>query len=196
MNQDLGSNLANWQTAVERRMLNGYYLETDDIVQIRAYERNGEEARLDYLDFTPVNLDSLNYSNSVVIQAEDYTSYWDKWSGNEGNSNYRNDDVDIESGGTGLNIGHIYEGEWLAYETGNIAGTRDVLLRVASNSSASKTIDLTVHGRTYTSGSVTSTGGWQQYEDLIVSNVEFGTGGDLRLDFNNSGLNLDYIEII
>ena len=99
---------------------------------------------------------SAAYGQSVVpgaIQAEDYDAggqgvgYYDLTPGNEGNSDYRNDDVDIEygTGGNGNNVGWIDAGEWLQY-TVNVAtsATYQVRYRVASQNNGPFTIRLSV----------------------------------------------------
>jgi hypothetical protein len=55
--------------------------------------------------------------NAVLIEAEDYNSYYDTTAGNSGGA-FRNDDVDIEychdsSAYSSYNIGWIENGEWL-----------------------------------------------------------------------------------
>ncbi|WP_143167842.1 GDSL-type esterase/lipase family protein [Chroogloeocystis siderophila] len=53
-NQNLGSALANTRTQVRRAIASGLTVKTGDIFRLYATENNGEPARIDYIEFTPV----------------------------------------------------------------------------------------------------------------------------------------------
>ena len=55
LNQDLGSNIANAQTAITETIAFGVSLEAGDILTVNGLENGGEHARLDYLEFIPTD---------------------------------------------------------------------------------------------------------------------------------------------
>ena len=133
-----------------------------------------------------------------LIEAEDYVDGWDKYSGNELGA-YRSDDVDIESNPHGgYNVGAIDTSEWLDYDFNLAAsGKYDVVLKVASASSANKSVDVTIAGQTITSPVFNHTGGWQDYHEVVVSGFDLEAGiQNLGLDFTAAGFNLDSIKVL
>ena len=73
----------------------------------------------------------------VLVQAEDYITYFDTTTSNEGGASYRNDAVDIEvttDAGGGYNIGYTQPTEWLEYSVTLSEGTYAISTRVASES--------------------------------------------------------------
>ena len=141
-----------------------------------------------------------------VIQAEDYDSggegagYHDSDLGNNGNSTYRNDDVDIEYGAgavNGNNIGWIVSGEWLDF-TVNVAtsATYQVRYRVASNVSGPFMIQLSVDGVQADEVSFDGTAGWQNWVP-VSSPAPFTLNSGthtVRLDFLGTEFNFDEFE--
>jgi hypothetical protein len=138
------------------------------------------------------------------IEAENYdtngpgVSYFDTTSGNSGGS-YRSDDVDIEpttDSGGGYDVGWISAGEWLNY-TINVQQTAvyQFAFRVAALSSAGS-IQASVDGLPLCGVQTPSTGGWQNWQTVTVSNVVLRAGQRmLRIDFTTGGYNLNYIQI-
>ena len=143
-------------------------------------------------------------ATTIRIEAEDYNAgangvaYLDTSGGNFGNA-YRNDHVDIETTGDvdgGFNVGWIQAGEFLTYNVDLAeAGSYDIVLRVATPSNG-QSLDVTIGGQTVTAN-FDFTGGWQNYQDVVVSNVNLGAGSqELRLDMKSSSFNLNYIELV
>ena len=111
--------------------------------------------------------------------------------------NFRSDeDVDIENcedGGNGYNIGWATSGEWLEYTvTVPVAGVYDLLIRAACNED-DRTISLSSNGEDIASNIVIpNTGGWQEWQDVLVSDVELEAGEQiLRLTIGD----LDYVNL-
>ncbi len=140
-----------------------------------------------------------------AIQAEDYdpggegVGYHDFSDGNNGNSNYRNDDVDIEygSGANGNNIGWIDAGEWLQF-TVNVttSATYEVRYAVASLQSGPFSIQLSVDGQPKDFISFNGTAGWQNWIN-VISPTPFALSNGIhtvRLDFLSTEFNIDEFE--
>lgn len=142
---------------------------------------------------------------TIRIEAEDYKAgvngdtYLDTSRNNFGGA-HRQDDVDLETTkdvvGGGYNVAWIETGEFLTYDVNVIeSGKYDLVLRVATPSKDSKTVDVVVDGETYTA-EFSNTGGWQAYQDVIVSNVDLSAGSkELRLNMKSGGFNLNYLEL-
>jgi endonuclease/exonuclease/phosphatase family metal-dependent hydrolase len=141
-----------------------------------------------------------------TVQSEDFdlggqsVGYYDNSSGNSGGK-YRSTDVDIESGGSGYNVGWVGAGEWLNY-TVNVAssGTYTLTARVASNGSGG-TFYVEFGGSNKTGTmTVPNTGGWQTYKDVSVS-VSLSAGVQvMRVRMSGNGGtgavgNFDYIKL-
>lgn len=135
----------------------------------------------------------------IRIEAEDYISFFDKSSGNTGGA-FRSDDVDIQATtdlGGGFNVGWIQQGEWLTYDV-NIpeAGTYDIVARVASAQSGTRSLKVSVGGESETL-SFGGTGGWQNWTDVTAQGVNLSAGSQqLRLDMLSNSFNVNYIDII
>ncbi len=139
-----------------------------------------------------------------VLEAENYKpggsgiGYQDFTSGNTGGA-YKQDDVDIENTVDTkgeFNVGWIDTGEWLAYDINatSTLNTYDIDFRVASPNGQGK-FHLEIGGVTITDViSVPNTGNWQKYETVTVTDINIPAGQhELRVVFDNSGLNLNYI---
>jgi len=133
------------------------------------------------------------------IQAEDYdtdgagVAYNDATAGNSGGA-YRSDDVDIEAGGSGHNVGWTQGGEWLNYSaTTASGGTYEVTARVASGGGGGTFIlqEDQVDKATF---DVPDTGGWQSWTTM-TQQVDL-QGGDhtIAVYFDTAGVNLDWLE--
>jgi beta-glucanase (GH16 family) len=133
------------------------------------------------------------------IEAEDYdtggagVAYNDTTAGNSGGA-YRSDDVDIEAGGSGYNVGWTQAGEWLNYSsTIDAAGTYEVTARVASGGGGGSFI-LQEDQADLATFSVPDTGGWQSWT-TVTQEVDL-SGGDhmVSVYFETAGVNLDWLE--
>lgn len=115
---------------------------------------------------------------------------------------YRNDGVDIESCSdlitNGFNVGWIESGEWLKFTTNiDYTGTYDLNIRYAANSNGGK-IQLNNTSKFLTNLiDLPSTGGWQTWKTLTISNVELTAGvQEIFVKFYFSGFNINYLEFI
>ncbi|MEQ9669692.1 glycoside hydrolase family 9 protein [Coleofasciculus sp. G2-EDA-02] len=138
-------------------------------------------------------------NTSIRIQAEDYINFFDKSAGNTGGA-YRSDNVDIQATkdvGGGYNVGWIQQGEWLTYDV-NVptAGTYDIVARVASASSGTRSLKVSVEGQSKTL-SFGGTGGWQSWQNVTAQGVNLSAGSQqLRLDMLSDSFNVNYIELV
>jgi beta-glucanase (GH16 family) len=133
------------------------------------------------------------------IEAEDYDTggsgyaYSDTTAGNTGKA-YRSDDVDIEAGASGYNVGWTESGEWLNYSaTTASAGTYEVTIRVASGGGGGTLVvqEDQVDKATF---DVPDTGGWQSWTTM-TQQVDLA-GGDhtIAAYFTTGGVNFDWLE--
>ncbi len=140
-----------------------------------------------------------------VLEGENYKpggqgiGFNDTTPGNTGGA-YKEDDVDIENTGDSsgvYNVGWIDANEWLAYDIDATAtsNTYDIDFRVASPNGEGK-FHLEINGVAITDViSVPNTGNWQDYQTVTVTNISIAAGQqELRVVFDNSGLNLNFIE--
>jgi endonuclease/exonuclease/phosphatase family metal-dependent hydrolase len=132
-----------------------------------------------------------------TIEAENFdnggegVAYHDTTPGNSGGA-YRGTDVDIEACSEGgYDVGWIAAGEWLNY-TVNVssAGSYTVGLRVASPNGATLHVGFDTASNVWTSVSIPSTGGWQNWTTVNVP-VTLGAGvQQMTLMFDTSGVNV------
>ena len=146
-------------------------------------------------------------TGTIRIEAEDYkagtngTEYFDFDADvNLGGAYRLEEGVDIEATGDvegGFNVGWIQAGEFLTYDVDVAeAGTYNVVLRVATPSENTQSAEVTINGETYTTA-FGFTGGWQEYQDVLVTNVELAAGTqELRIDARSSLFNFNYIELV
>ncbi|TQV65959.1 family 16 glycosylhydrolase [Exilibacterium tricleocarpae] len=139
-------------------------------------------------------------SQAAVIQAEDYSAFYDTTPGNAGGA-YRGDAVDIEAtsdSGGGYNVGWIEATEWLAYNGINFptTGSYTIKLRVASpNSGTSASVDLNGGSLVLGTVNIPNTGGWQNWQTVTLNaTVNAGTY-NLGVYAATSGWNLNWIEV-
>jgi len=115
---------------------------------------------------------------------------------------YRNDGVDIEQCNDaftlGYNIGWIEHGEWIKHTVVvQQSGTFNLNLRISSPHSDGKIL-LKWDGQNLTDIiDLPSTGGWQNWETVSVSNIQLTPGThSLQIRFIFGGFNYNYIEFI
>ena len=118
--------------------------------------------------------------------------YNDGWS-------YRNDGVDVESNtnpnGYPYNIGWTETGEWLGYTVENVTpGNYNVNISVASNGDGGMFF-IQINGVNISVLNVpTSTGGWYNWSDLTIPNVEISNENQfIRLQIVQGGFNIESI---
>ncbi len=135
-----------------------------------------------YYDVTPSNVNGNG-------------SYNNGWS-------YRNDGVDIESCSdqitNGYNVGWIDSGEWLKFTVDiQNEGTYDIRFRVAGEGSEGKLQLLLDDAYLTNLIDVPSTGGWQNWQTLIVQDIYLPKGiHELVIRFYFTGFNFNYMEFV
>ncbi|WP_440950735.1 carbohydrate-binding protein [Methanosphaerula subterraneus] len=154
----------------------------------------GDGLNLDWIAFAPQPQTREPFQIPCTIQAEDYDlgGYVDTTPGNQGGA-YRQDDVDIETGASGYDVGWIRTGEYLTY-TVYVAegGTYEMTARVASPNSG-RTIVLSFFGETLATVAVPKTGSFDTYRTVSVPVTLTSGYHPLRLTFQGDGQNLDWI---
>ena len=118
--------------------------------------------------------------------------YNDGWS-------YRNDGVDVEKNtnpnGYPYNVGWTEVGEWLGYTVENVTpGTYNINVSVASNGVAGMFF-IQINGVNVSVVNVpASTGGWYNWVDLTIPDVEISSGEQfIRLQIVQGGFNIESI---
>lgn len=135
----------------------------------------------------------------IVIEAEDYTAFYDLSPENVGNHFERDDAVDIYLFGNDVIVGHTFPEEWLEYtfdipQTGNY----DILFSVASaQDSVERMIDVSVNNDFLSTMDVPNTGSWIEFENVKVGTYKFRKGKKqkMKLDFKTGWINIDKIII-
>lgn len=135
----------------------------------------------------------------IILQAEDYTDYYDTTPGNTGGS-YRQDDADIqitsdENGG--YNLGWTDSGEWLEYTADFAQGQYRLATRVATNTNG-PAYNIQINGNTVVPTTIiNNTGGWQNWQTQEHASILIPAGRHtIRLNIVNSYLNLNWIKFI
>lgn len=147
---------------------------------------------------TPTDPDAIAVPG--IVEAEDYSDYYDTTSGNSGNQ-YKNDDVDIQTtqDSTGnYNVGWTADGEWLEYSIDvQSAGSYTADVRVATSRTNTKSFTLSIDGsQKGSSVSVENTGNWQNWVTKTVNLGTLSAGTHtLRLDISGGNFNINYIDI-
>ncbi|MEM9274746.1 MAG: carbohydrate-binding protein [Cyanobacteria bacterium P01_F01_bin.143] len=155
------------------------------------FDMGSSEFNINYVDLIPLD--------EIRVEAEDYKGYYDTTAGNTGGE-YRNDDVDIGTSldfDDGFSVGWIDQGEWLTFDVDVPAnGSYQIVARVASGSNQTHSIDVSLGGES-TSVNFNTTGGWNNWADVIGGEISLYSGlQELRLDMGSSGFNLNYVDLI
>ncbi|MEM6795456.1 MAG: carbohydrate-binding protein, partial [Acidobacteriota bacterium] len=141
-----------------------------------------------------------------VIEVEDYdlggpgVAYEDFDAVNAGGAYRADEGVDLEGTtdvGFGFNVGFVQDGEWLEYTVDGVAGTYDVVLRVASNEDGGA-LRLELDGVDVTGPlAFPGTGGWQNWRDVTFEDIAFAGDGlqTLRVQMLDEDFNLNRITI-
>ena len=108
-------------------------------------------------------------------------------------SAYRNDGVDVEKSGNSkdFNIGWINDGEWVNYTVEVIyPGSYHLHLKIASESTTGRLQILLDEQPLVQSVAIPNTGGWQNWQNMVVENLSLPRGTHtLRMVFLNGGFN-------
>lgn len=119
--------------------------------------------------------------------------------GNQGDADYRNDQVDIEATQDvdgGYNVGYIRNGEWLAYTVDvQSSGLYDIDFRMAADGDG-KVFHIEVDGVDVSGPiAVPNTGGWQTWETVTVNDIDLTSGEqEIRIVFDSDYMNFNYME--
>lgn len=162
---------------------------------------NANDLCPDTPDMTQVDANgcAVSVSSAIRVEAEDYSDYFDTTPGTSGSAGNPGDTVDLEETtdvGGGRNVGWTDNGEWLEYQVSLLeAISYRVSVRVASEGGGGQ-FDLLLNGENIGSSAVDSTGGWQSWDDLVVSDVLISSTGvhTLRFNINSAGFNINYFE--
>ncbi len=140
------------------------------------------------------------------IQTEDFNStqgigYNDLEPENRGGFYRLDEGVDIEVStdeGGGFNVGYINPGEYLNYSIITVEeGNYNFDIRLASNTTGEKQINISIDGQPLGSITPTNTGGWQIWQTYTLNNIplEAAEGAILRLSFEGSEYNINWFEM-
>lgn len=138
-----------------------------------------------------------------TVEAENFdnggqgVAYNDSDASNNGGQ-YRSTGVDISNASEGgFNVGWTSDGEWLEY-TVNVAsaGDYDFTFRVASPGTNGR-LNVAFNGSNKTGTvSIPNTGGWQNWSDVTVSDVNLSAGQQvMRVNITSGGFNFNRITI-
>jgi len=151
---------------------------------------------------TPIKTVTVLPITTIVVQAEDYNlggnnvAYYDTTRGNAGGA-YRSDDVDIETGASGRDVGWIIGGEYLTYSVNTgAAGDYSLAIRAANPDAAAKTVTVST-GSWSTTVSVASTGSFDTYRTFTsAGTLHLAAGRNVvKVTFGASRMNFDYFTI-
>jgi glucose/arabinose dehydrogenase len=135
------------------------------------------------------------------IEAEDYDTGGQGWGwsdrtpGNQGGA-YREDDVDIETGGSGYAVAYVKSSEWLTYsvdvrETGSYTATFR-----CSSPWTDREIWVWVDGVLKGKATIPNTGSFATYEDATAELVLPAGNHYIRLQFVRDAQNIDYMTFV
>ncbi|PCK08080.1 MAG: hypothetical protein COA42_10870, partial [Alteromonadaceae bacterium] len=144
-------------------------------------------------------LEPVASQNGIIVQAEDYSDFFDTSPGNTGNA-YRNDDVDLEAtadSGGGFNVGWTAATEWLTYQVDiPTTGEYAIRVRVASNAGGGN-YDLSIDAVSVLTNTVGNTGGWQSFITQSSTGTTCLSAGthNMRLDFLEGDINVNWYQL-
>ena len=142
------------------------------------------------------------------IEAEDFNDneegigYHDIDPTNKGGQYRTTTGVDIEKStdtGLGFNLAYIDNGEWLTYLIDSVTpGTYNIALRLASNVTSTKRIDVLIDNVKVGQVVPVNTAGWQNWETKFINNVVIKDSQPklLKLNFSGTEFNINWIEFI
>jgi YVTN family beta-propeller protein len=173
--------------------------------------------RIEFLNGA-VNLNWIRFNENrpeepakLVLQAEDFdpgaqgVAYNDGDSVNHGFNNggffYRNGGVDI----TGSRdeddtpcVGWTAPGEWLRFTKNLSPGTYTLSARAATEFPGTTRIRVRVNGSSVGTFSITSTGGWHEWQTFKLPYVSIAASGSsaIRIEFPDGAVNLNWVRFI
>ncbi len=129
------------------------------------------------------------------VTTSNFTAWNNGWA-------YRNDGVDIEQSndpqGNGFNVGWLERGEWMQYDVDvEETAVYDIKVRVATANGGGSFYFVADGAELTLPYYVSSTGGWQAWNDLTISNIILDESVQkLQFHVNSGGYNLSTIEFI
>ncbi|MGL1900780.1 MAG: cellulase family glycosylhydrolase [Fibrobacterales bacterium] len=137
-------------------------------------------------------------SNSIKIEAEDYTNYYDATSGNSGGA-YRNGNVDIQSCSEGgYNVGWIAKNEWLEYEVTLSPGVYQLDMRLATPSDKYDGYNIYIDGnKVKDADDFDKSGSWQDWFTKTSGAVTVTQAGThtIRIEFTAREFNFNWFTL-
>ncbi len=171
----LNTAVGGWFTGTTDQNLVALTKPTMEVDYIRVYGYQTSSTQLPYLGTLnlPAKIEAENFDKGCG------SAFYDNDNANKGGA-YRNTPVDIEvctDAGGGYNVGYVGANEWLEYTVNvPITGLYNLTFRVASNVGGSK-FRLEQDGVNKTgSVNVNSTGGWQNWSDVNINNINLTAG--------------------
>lgn len=144
---------------------------------------------------TPIHIPGTLQSENYDLGGEGM-AFHDSDLSNSGGA-YRIDAVDVEENGqSGYSLGYIEDGEWLEYtiEVSKTA-TYQIKAQVANGGNNNGQFELLLDdNRITTSNNISNTGGWQNWSEITLGEVELSQGEYvLKFLANQGGFNFDEI---
>ncbi len=170
---------------------NDVYLPAGTDILRLTFEGDGEN--LDWITFAPQQPGPAPFELPGTIQAEDYDAggYVDTTPGNQGGA-YRQDDVDIEAGASGYDVGWIRTGESLTYEVLVRQGGAYVMTARVASLNSGRTIAVSGPEAPVTFA-VPNTGSFSTYRTVSVPVTLTSGYHALKLTFAGDSQNIDWI---
>ena len=170
--------------------------QTDQTIPFKEHQIPGIIFAVDY------DLGKQNYAY-YDTEVADYHVSSGTWTGWNNGWVYRNDGVDIESCSdtditNGFNVGWIDKGEWLTYTVeSKYSAIYNIKLRVASPAQSGRFYIQLDNNTVSEVIPVRSTGGWQNWADIVVNEINIEKGKHvIKLYFDEGPFNLNYFEFI
>lgn len=166
-------------------------------VNAQRWRNTRRQLCLFFLGMMLFNCSAFGQTN-VTVEAENYTSFFDSDTGNNGGV-FRTDAVDIQATtdtGGGYNVGWTVAEEWLQYTVNLTPGTYQLSTRVASAVGGGN-YSILLDGINRGSQTVGNTGGWQTWQTQNLGTVTINTSGNHTLRFNivAGNFNLNWIRL-
>jgi hypothetical protein len=166
------------------------YLSLNKGEQTLLLEATGDSFNINWLTFNQTDASDCEESDVITIEAENFVEAVTDPEGEVGIQ-------PSEDEGGGLNVGWIDAGDWMEYDL-QITQTSSYKLnyRIASLGGNAQGINLLKDGDLIDSIVIPNTGGWQNWQTMPGSIVQF-TPGDyvLRFEAPDGGVNLNWIKL-
>lgn len=209
---DTAFNSTDLDSTIDQSGVDSYYFgSTAASPTVLDINRSGRYVRVQLTGTNPLSLAEFEVLGTIgtvsggtfnvpgKIEAEEFGNYSDSDNANRG-GDYRTDEgVDIQAtsdSGGGYNVGWTEAGEWLEYPISvSSAGDYTAQIRVASATSSGE-FSIAIDGDIAAKQTVTSTGGWQNWQthDVNLGNIDAGSH-TLRVNVA-AGFNLNWVNVV